>query len=74
MNKLQIELKHKVVNGTFKITTDHFPIIIDISPCEQQSMSRTISFRQTKNMDVESEHIFVTVINKMEESDKTDFM
>ena len=64
-NKFQIELKYRVVNGSFNVTTDHYPIIIDLPSVEHQSMKETTHFRSTKiSTSTVSNPIFIKYFKK----------
>ena len=73
INKEEIELKYEVVNGTFDISTDHYPCIITLPSMEQKNLKESITFRSLKNMDIEK---FTTELKKAAEDidfDTNDF-
>ena len=74
-NNSQIELKYRVINGTFDVTTDHYPIIVDLPPVAHQCKKETVSFRCTKNIDINTvkTDFHLEVFQKMDELDHTDF-
>ena len=49
-----MELNCEVLGETFEVTTDHYPIIVEFPQINHQQKKRTIKYRDTKNMDVES--------------------
>ena len=52
VNSCQINISAKVVNGTFDITTDHFPVLFDIPCSKKQQTKKITSFRRTKDINV----------------------
>ena len=69
-----MELKYRVVNGTFDVTTDHYPIIIDLPSAEHQSKKETTCFRRTKNININTtKSDFHQVFQKMDVLDDIDF-
>ena len=52
-NSFQIELKCEVMEETFDIS-DHYPIVAELPCTEHQQKKRTITYRNTKNMDVDA--------------------
>ena len=69
-----MELKYRVVNGTFDVTTDHYPIIIDLPSVEHQSKKETTSFRRTKNININTiKSDLHLVFQKMDVLDDIDF-
>ena len=76
VNKFQVELKYKVIDGIFEVTTDHYPIIFDLPFVQRQNKNQSISFRRTKNIDIDSikADFQQEVFEKMDGSGGTDFM
>ena len=55
VNLYQQELSFKVENNLYGISTDHQPIILEIPLLERQAeKEQTITFRKTKNIDIEA--------------------
>ena len=49
----QVNFEHQVVNDTFGLLTDHYPIFIEIPSTKNSEAARqTIEFRQMKNVDM----------------------
>ena len=53
VNENQMQVKHEVVER-FDISTDHFPNIVDIPIINTKTTKETITFRRTKDMDINS--------------------
>ena len=51
VNRCQINISAEVVNGTFGITTDHFPVLFNIPCRKKQQTEKVTSFRRTKDID-----------------------
>ena len=49
-----MDMKYEVVEGTTDITSDHFPIIIDLPCMEHQQKKQSIRYRNTKDIDTGS--------------------
>ena len=47
-NEYQFEIKHEVVATSLGLTTDHFPIILEIPGAAAKDNSQTISYRKLK--------------------------
>ena len=62
INEEQLIPEVKVCKDTFGISTDHFPIIINIPFVEEEDVKETITYRPIKKMELES---FKTDIEKL---------
>ena len=51
-NEYQLELEHRVISETLGLTTDHFPVIIEIPSANTQDTTQTIFYRKIKDMDI----------------------
>ena len=51
-NEYQLELEHRVISETMGLTTDHFPVIIEIPSANTQDTTQTIFYRKIKDMDI----------------------
>ena len=51
-NECQADFKHEVWNDTMGLTTDHFPLCIDLPSCNITHNTRTIHFRKLKEVDM----------------------
>ena len=49
----EIELKYEVIDGTFDISTDHYPCILTLPSMEQKNLKESIPFLSLKNIDME---------------------
>ena len=47
-------VNHQVISDTLGLTTDHFPIVIELPPSNLQQKSRTIQYRKLKNVDIDA--------------------
>ena len=54
VNEHQLELKHIVMDEIIGLTTDHFPVIIDIPSANTKVTNKSIFYRKTKDMDMNS--------------------
>ena len=54
LNEFQLSVKHKVIPETLGITTDHFPLLIEIPPGNKQQKTKTIYYRNLKKVNIEA--------------------
>ncbi len=54
VNEFQIHIKHQVINDTLGLTTDHFPIIIEIPSAKGQQRIKTIRYRKLQDIEFNS--------------------
>ena len=52
VNPFQMDMKYEVVEGAFYITSDHFPIIIDLPCMEHQQKKQSIRYRNIKDIEM----------------------
>ena len=52
-NQYQLTAKHQVINETLGLTTDHFPIVIEIPSADTNQKPHTISYRKLKDVDAD---------------------
>ena len=53
VNPFQLDLKCDILDDTFEIS-DHFPVIVDLPVITHKPKKRTISYRNTRDIDIES--------------------
>ena len=52
-NDCQLEINHTVINDNLGLTTDHFPILLEIPTACKKDNTQTIYYRKVKDVDVE---------------------
>ena len=52
LNPYQLECPHCVTNENFGLTTDHYPIIVDIPSGRVEDKARTVHYRKMKDIDL----------------------
>ena len=74
INPLQTDIEIKVIEETLGLTTDHYPIIIEIPTVEHQQEKQTIAFRNFKNIDAQMiQTEFKQVFAEIADSEETSF-
>ena len=74
INPLQTDIEIKVIEETLGLTTDHYPIVIEIPTIEHQQEKQTIAFRNFKNIDVQTiQTDFKQVFAEIADSQETSF-
>ena len=70
INEEQMIPEVEVCNGTFGISTDHFPVIIKIPFVEEEERKETVTYRPIKKMEIESfKTDLETLVKEIVESD-----
>ena len=52
VNEFQGDIEHQVINDTLGLTTDHFPLLIELPSTNVQQTTRTIEYRKLKDVDL----------------------
>ena len=75
VNEYQIELKYEVICDTLGLSTDHFPLVIEIPSANLQDTTQTIKYRKLKDIDLNKfKHDLQESYNSMEDSWHLDFI
>ena len=53
VNEFQLNVEHHVIHDTLGITTDHFPIILELPQGNTQNRQKTVIYRNLKNVDMD---------------------
>ena len=54
VNEFQLNVEHQVIHDTLGITTDHFPIILELPQGNTQNKQKTVHYRKLKNVDMDA--------------------
>ena len=73
VNPFQMDLKYEVIDN-MDIKTDHYAIVVSLPSIEHQQKKQTISYRNTKNMDIDNALTdFKQVFDEVHNSINADF-
>ena len=54
LNEFQITVEHQVINDTLGLTTDHYPILMELPSSNINERKQIIQYRKLKDIDMES--------------------
>ena len=52
VNEFQLEVRHKVIDDTLGLTTDHYPIVMEIPSLNKVDVVKKVSYRRLKDVDL----------------------